>query len=292
MAAVANASASMRSIESFMTALTGAIAGMEMRSKDIGQVLAVISEVTDQVKLLSLNAQIIAAQAGSHGQSFAVVADEMRELSDRTSASTREIAGIVAQLQDEIMGVVNGARDAVAVVEKNNDAVKRTSEVFSETLESSRRASEMSLKIERASMEQTRGLELVVRATEQVRERILEVNRATDEQEKSTAYLLRNLSPVREAMEMTLKATQEQARSSRLIADNIEIANSKTADITGASQEQQAVNQQIITATEDLLQLAGKTAQEVQSNAGLLKSLSDEIILLKKEVDQFRVAAG
>ena len=70
MDAVSNAMKSMDGVESFITSLTGAINDMGQRSQDIGKVLSVISEVTEQLQLLGLNAQIIAAQAGHHGQGF------------------------------------------------------------------------------------------------------------------------------------------------------------------------------------------------------------------------------
>jgi methyl-accepting chemotaxis protein len=292
MAAVENAALSMASIEDFITSLTAATEGMGQSSQNIGKVLAVIGEVTEQIQLLSLNAQIIAAQAGSHGQGFAVVADEMRELSSRTAASTREIESIVSAIKAEIMGVVKGVQNAAKLVQENREVARRTGEVFQETLDSSRKATEMSRRIELASLEQTRGLEMVVSATEQVKSRILQVNRAMTEQKQNTAYLLANLSPIRESMNQTQAATREQARSARLISDNIELANRKTAAIVDASQEQQQVNVQILSATESLLKLATETATQVEGNTGNLTSLEEEITLLRHEMRQFKTTAG
>lgn len=290
--AVEDAARSMTSIESFIAVLTASIDGMGERSQSIGKVLAVIGEVTEQLQLLSLNAQIIAAQAGSHGQGFAVVADEMRELSGRTANSTREIESIISAIQGEIMGVVRGAQDAVKLVRDSREVVNRTSEVFQETLDSSRLATEMSRRIERASMEQNRGLEMVVSAIEQVKSRIFQVNRAMAEQTQNTAYLLRNLSPIRESMNMTQGATKEQVRSVRLIGDNIELANRKTAEISGASQQQQQVNAGILGATESLLTLAGEAAAQVKGNVGSLTSLDEEIASLKHELRQFKIVSS
>jgi methyl-accepting chemotaxis protein len=292
MAAVENAALSMASIEDFITSLTAATEGMGQSSQNIGKVLAVIGDVTEQIQLLSLNAQIIAAQAGSHGQGFAVVADEMRELSSRTAASTREIESIVSAIKAEIMGVVKGVQNAAKLVQENREVARRTGEVFQETLDSSRKATEMSRRIELASLEQTRGLEMVVSATEQVKSRILQVNRAMTEQKQNTAYLLANLSPIRESMNQTQAATREQARSARLISDNIELANRKTAAIVDASQEQQQVNVQILSATESLLKLATETATQVEGNTGNLTSLEEEITLLRHEMRQFKTTAG
>jgi methyl-accepting chemotaxis protein len=263
---------------------------MEERSGHIGKILGVIGEVTDQLQLLSLNAQIIAAQAGQNGQGFAVVADEMRELSSRTALSTREIEGIVSGIQGEIGEVVKGARDVVQVIKVSREVVDRTGGIFRETLDSSQQATEMSRKIERAAAEQSRGLELVVSATEQIKSRIQEVSQAVSEQEQSTAFLLENLGSIKELMSMVQGATREQARSTRIISDNIELANCKTSDISEASQQQQQVNGQILTATELLVRLATETTEQIEGNSSHFTALEEEIALLQSELKQFRTA--
>lgn len=288
MTAATNAIQSMESIETFIAALTAGIEGMGARSRNIGQVLSVIGDVTTQTQLLSLNAQIIAAQAGEHGQGFAVVADEMRELGSRTAASTREIETIVSGIQTEIAQVVHSAQEAVQVVQEGKTVVVRSGNTFQETLESSRQATELARKIDRASQEQIRGLEMIVSAVEQIKTRTLQVNTAMTEQEQNTQHLLQNLGPIREGMGMTMNATVEQARNVRLITENIDRANHKTADIAGAAQEQQAVNEQILQATDNLRQVAETTARQVQGNTELLGSLREEIDLLETEMQQFK----
>jgi methyl-accepting chemotaxis protein len=71
------------------------------RAENIGSILTVIEDITDQTGLLALNAAILAAQAGEHGKGFAVVAAEIRELANRTAASTREIGTLIASVQEE-----------------------------------------------------------------------------------------------------------------------------------------------------------------------------------------------
>jgi methyl-accepting chemotaxis protein len=292
MTAVGNTSQSMQGIESFILALQSAIGGMEKRSTDVSKVLAVIKEVTDQLQLLSLNAQIIAAQSGDQGRGFAVVADEMRELSNRTALSTQEIEAIISGIQNEIAGVVKEAGETVGMVKQGKEVVTHAGEVFEETLNSSRQAAELARNIERASLEQSRGLGLIVKAIEGIKQRMGDVSKATAEQDQSTVHLLDNLRPIKEMMGMTFNATREQASSARLIAGNLEAANQKTSDIATSSLEQQRVNGQILQEAEALLGLARETARNVEENAQALTSLGKELEQLNLEVGQFKIAVA
>lgn len=289
MSAVADASERMKSMRDFMTSLTTVIEKLNARSRDIGNILEVIVGVTEMTSLLSLNAQIIAAQSGETGKGFAVVANEMKALSEKTALSTREIELIVKEINGEIGEVVTGITETVIMINDADTVVDKTASVLNDILTASRQASEMAKSIEYASLDQTSGLEHVVSATDQIKKRIFEVDRAAAEQERSTEFLLNNISPIRDAMEMTRRSTEEQAGSTRLISNNIELANQKTGEIAGASSEQQKLNERIIVSLSTVMEMANETVREVNDVASVIGALREEVETLRKEMEIFKV---
>ncbi len=96
-----DASGRVRRLERSYRDSIGFVHRLEGRSQEIVQVLTVINDITEQTNLLALNAAIIAAQAGEEGKGFGVVADEMRNLSERASSCTKETDLLVKALQDD-----------------------------------------------------------------------------------------------------------------------------------------------------------------------------------------------
>jgi methyl-accepting chemotaxis protein len=104
------------------------------RSDQIGAIVGTIEDIADQTNLLALNAAIEAARAGEQGRGFAVVADEVRSLAERTTKATREISEMIKAIQQETIDAVNAMEAGVKEVEFGTSEASKSCEVLSEIL--------------------------------------------------------------------------------------------------------------------------------------------------------------
>ncbi|WP_429393407.1 methyl-accepting chemotaxis protein [Pseudomonas laurylsulfatiphila] len=129
---------------------------LDKESEGIFNIIQVIKGIADQTNLLALNAAIEAARAGEQGRGFAVVADEVRSLAGRTSASTQEIASMVARIQQSTREAVISMEEGVAQVDKGMavtaDVERAIREILDATLHTTQLVNDISRTIGEQSL--------------------------------------------------------------------------------------------------------------------------------------------
>lgn len=289
MMSVVNAVEGMDNISKEVRKSAEIIQRLGVRSGDIEKVLSVIKDVTEQTNLLSLNAAILAAQAGEYGKSFSVVADEIRGLSERTSSSTREIGGIVKNIQSDIRDAVYTIDSARERVEEGNSLVVKVGEALRDILNASIQSTQMTKAIERATEEQSLGLRQINLAIEDIRKRMSSVVKSTKEQDNALGYMLEGAGEVKEVAELSKRGAFEQAEGTKMISRNLELANDRINHINEAILNQKKLNNSIIDAMDKISKIGGATVRDMEDVSVSLKTLTQEIDTLKQDMEVFKL---
>jgi methyl-accepting chemotaxis protein len=139
------------------------------RSSDqIGRIAGVIDDIADQTNLLALNAAIEAARAGEQGRGFAVVADEVRKLAERTTTATKEIAQMIKNIQDETKTAVTAMEAGTKQVEEGVTFTTKAGDSLKQIIHMSEQVGEMITHIATAATEQSSASEEINNNMEQI----------------------------------------------------------------------------------------------------------------------------
>ncbi|MCF6268183.1 MAG: methyl-accepting chemotaxis protein [Melioribacteraceae bacterium] len=158
-------------IESITKAVTEAadiVEELGESSEKIGEIIQVIDDIADQTNLLALNAAIEAARAGEQGRGFAVVADEVRKLAERTTRATKEIADMIKEIQRETEKAVISMRNGKTETAKGKTLAEKAGTSLTEIISSSNRVMEVIDQVATASEEQSATAEEISKNIEAI----------------------------------------------------------------------------------------------------------------------------
>jgi methyl-accepting chemotaxis protein len=180
----------MNSIAERVRSSAKAVESLGSRSDQIGEIVGTIEDIADQTNLLALNAAIEAARAGEQGRGFAVVADEVRALAERTTRATREIGEMIKAIQQETKGAVIAMEEGVSEVAKGSEK----------------------------AADSGRALEQILQQINDVNAQIHQVATAAEEQTATTSEISSNMLQITEVVAQTSRGAHESASSANRLS--------------------------------------------------------------------------
>ena len=160
------------------------------RSEEIGEIVGTIEDIADQTNLLALNAAIEAARAGEQGRGFAVVADEVRALAERTTKATKQIAITIKNIQCETRNAVIAMEEGVQEVEKGTADASRSGE----------------------------ALQSILEQINALNSQVNQIATAAEEQTATTGDISNNIQQITNVVQLTANGSQESAAAAAQLA--------------------------------------------------------------------------
>ncbi|HZR30643.1 MAG TPA: HAMP domain-containing methyl-accepting chemotaxis protein [Terriglobales bacterium] len=175
----------MRSIAESVSSTGNKMGELGKSSDQIGHIIGVIDDIADQTNLLALNAAIEAARAGEQGRGFAVVADEVRKLAERTTTATKEIAQMIKNVQSETKVAVEAMQTVTGEVEHGVTSTAEAGEALKEIIHTAEQVGDMITQIATAATEQASATEQVNNSMDQIAKLVKESTTGSQQSAKA-----------------------------------------------------------------------------------------------------------
>ncbi|MBO8142022.1 MAG: HAMP domain-containing protein [Firmicutes bacterium] len=220
--------AGMEGIHNTVFATADKVRQLGVHSQKVGEIVQVISDIAEQTNLLALNAAIEAARAGEHGKGFAVVADEVRKLAERSASSAKEIASLINDMKTGIDEAVQAMQAGTQEVASGTEQAKAAGQALDEIMSTLESTNQRVQAI-------TRDTQSIAERVEQVMSAVEAVARITEDSTAAAEEMAARSEQVVSAMESISAVSEETAASSEEVSASAEEMNASVEGMAGSA---------------------------------------------------------
>jgi methyl-accepting chemotaxis protein len=220
----------MKKISNAVNASAKMIENLGNRSEQVGEIIKVINDIAGQTNLLALNAAIEAARAGEQGRGFAVVADEVRKLAERTTSATNEIGEMIQGFQNDTKNAVNSMHSGTSEVEAGVELSVQAGDSLNQIMKSSENVTSMVQHVATAAEEQSSAGDVIASSVEMVAALTQETSKNATESSQSTKDMNALVHQLEKLLD-EFKLKNYCKRSARPVQDNPSEQDTPNVDV-------------------------------------------------------------